>query len=80
MASFDDRFCPTGISCIELARVFEDPLRPGEWRVEFIDDSQTRFAIFSGPNARALAFRYAAMQEGYSSAPLGRESPTENRD
>jgi len=80
MASFDDRFCPTGISRIEPARVFEDPLRPGEWRVEFIDDSQTVFAIFSGPNALAWAFQYAAMQEGYSGAPLGRESATENRD
>jgi len=52
------------------ARVFEDPLRPGEWRVEFMDEGRTVVTIFSGPNARASALQYAAIPEGNSGDPL----------
>src|SRR5260370_3176911 len=44
----------------EPARVFEDRKFPGRWRVEWVDDDGgCEVAIFSGPNARERAIRYA---------------------
>ena len=37
----------------EPAKVFEDRLYPGDWRVEWVDDDGgVELAIFAGPNAR----------------------------
>jgi hypothetical protein len=45
------------------ARVFEDRERVGDWRVEWIDDDGgIEVAVFSGPNARERAIRYANLQ------------------
>ena len=44
----------------DVAKLFEDHERPGEWRVERVGDngrSETR--TFSGPNALRRALRYA---------------------
>jgi hypothetical protein len=50
----------------EPAKVFEDRVIPGDWRVEWIDDDGgVEVAIFSGPNARERALRYADRQYGY---------------
>jgi hypothetical protein len=44
----------------EPAKVFEDRRCPGDWRVEWVDDDgAVEVAIFSGPNAREQALRYA---------------------
>jgi hypothetical protein len=43
----------------ETAKVFEDRVIPGEWRVEWIDDGAVEIGIFAGPNARERARRYA---------------------
>src|SRR5215831_7553044 len=44
----------------EPAKVFEDRLRPGDWRVEWEDDDGgVEVTIFSGPDARERAFQYA---------------------
>jgi hypothetical protein len=44
----------------EPAKVFEDRLYPGDWRVEWEDDDGgVEVTIFSGPDARARAFQYA---------------------
>jgi hypothetical protein len=46
-----------------VARVFEDRLTPGDWRVEReYADGRIEVAIFSGPNARERAIRYADHQ------------------
>ena len=51
---------------LEPAKVFEDRVSPGDWRVEWIDDDGAiEVAIFSGPNARDRALRYADRQYGY---------------
>jgi hypothetical protein len=50
----------------EPARVFEDRMYRGEWRVEwFDDDGGVEVAVFSGPKARERAIRYADRQYGY---------------
>jgi hypothetical protein len=47
------------------AKVFEDRATPGQWRVEwFDDDGGCEVAIFTGPNARERAIRYADRQYG----------------
>ena len=44
----------------EAAKVFEDRLSPGDWRVEWEDeDGGVEVTIFSGPDARVRAFQYA---------------------
>jgi hypothetical protein len=49
----------------ETAKVFEDRQCPGDWRVEWTDnDGGCEVAIFSGPNARERAIRYAGHQYG----------------
>ena len=49
----------------EPAKVFEDRRCPGDWRVEWVDDDGgVEVAIFSGPNARERALRYADRQCG----------------
>ena len=46
-------------------QVFEDREWPGDWRVEWVDDDGgIEVAIFSGPNARDRALRYADRQYG----------------
>jgi hypothetical protein len=50
---------------LEPAKVFEDRVSPGDWRVEWIDDDGAiEVAIFSGPNARGRALRYTDRQYG----------------
>ena len=47
------------------AQVFEDRVTLGDWRVEREDDDgAVEVAIFSGPNARERAIRYADHQYG----------------
>ena len=47
------------------AKVFEDRITPGDWRVEKIDDDgEIEVAIFGGPNARVRALRYAEREYG----------------
>jgi hypothetical protein len=47
------------------ARIFRDRVTASDWRVECEDeDGATEVAIFSGPNARARAIRYANRQYG----------------
>jgi hypothetical protein len=49
----------------EAAKVFEDRIVAGDWRVEWIDDDGgIEVAIFSGPNAKERALRYADRQYG----------------
>jgi hypothetical protein len=49
----------------EPTKVFEDRVTPGDWRVEwFDDDGGCEVAIFSGPNAKERALRYADHQYG----------------
>ena len=49
----------------EPAKVFEDRKWRGDWRVEWMDDDGgCEVAIFSGPNARDRAIRYADRQYG----------------
>ena len=49
----------------EPAKVFEDRVSPGNWRVEWFDhDGGCEVAIFSGPKARDRAIRYADRQYG----------------
>jgi hypothetical protein len=49
----------------ERAKVFEDRECPGDWRVEREDDDGgIEVAIFSGPNARERAIRYADREYG----------------
>jgi hypothetical protein len=44
----------------EPAKVFEDRIYPGNWRVEWEDDDGgVEVTIFSGPDARDRAFQYA---------------------
>ncbi|HET9848695.1 MAG TPA: hypothetical protein VFR68_09095 [Candidatus Dormibacteraeota bacterium] len=44
----------------EPAKVFEDRETPGQWRVEwFDDDGRCELEIFTGPEARQQALRYA---------------------
>jgi hypothetical protein len=44
----------------ESAKVFEDRISPGDWRVEKIDDDGgIEVAIFGGPNALDRAIEYA---------------------
>ena len=45
----------------EPAKVFEDRVKPGRWRVEwFNDDGRSELEIFTGPIARRQALRYHA--------------------
>ena len=49
----------------QRAKVFEDRLTRGDWRVEREDeDGSIEVAIFSGPNARQRMLRYADRQYG----------------
>ena len=49
----------------ESAKVFEDRQCPGDWRVEWVDDDgAVEVAIFSCPNAKERALRYADRQYG----------------
>jgi hypothetical protein len=50
----------------EPAKVFEDRETPGQWRVEwFDDDGGCAVAIFTGPEARRQALRYAMQKYGH---------------
>ena len=50
----------------EPAKVFEDRATPGEWRVEWFDnDGRCELEIFSGPDARRQALRYAMRRYGH---------------
>jgi hypothetical protein len=65
------RACRRGgsVSNLEPAKVFEDRISPGEWRVEKIDkDGGIEVAIFAGPHARSRAFEYAGWR--YSGEPV----------
>ena len=56
-----DRKGASGSSMTEPAKVFEDRIYPGNWRVEWEDDDGgVEVTIFSGPDARDRAFQYAA--------------------
>ena len=49
----------------EPAKVFEDRLTPGRWRVEwFDDDRRCECRSFAGPKARKRAIGYADRQFG----------------
>jgi hypothetical protein len=49
----------------EPARVFENRIVPGEWRVEWSDDDgRCQLEIFTGPTARRQALRYAMQKYG----------------
>jgi hypothetical protein len=50
---------------IEPAHVFEDRRMPGQWRVEwFDDDGRCELEIFTGPDARRQALRFATRRYG----------------
>ena len=50
----------------EPAKVFEDRVKPGRWRVEwFNDDGRSELEIFTGPIARRQALRYAMRKYGH---------------
>jgi hypothetical protein len=50
----------------EPAKVFEDRVTPGQWRVEwFDDDGRCELEIFTGPDARRQALRYAMHRYGH---------------
>jgi hypothetical protein len=50
----------------EPAKVFEDRETPGQWRVEwFDDDGRSVLEIFTGPDARGKALRYAVQKYGH---------------
>jgi hypothetical protein len=50
----------------EPAKVFEDRVTPGQWRVEwFDDDGHTELEIFNGPDARQQALRFAVKRYGH---------------
>jgi hypothetical protein len=50
----------------EPAKVFEDRATPGEWHVEwFDDDGRCELEVFTGPNARRVALRYAMQKYGH---------------
>ncbi len=45
----------------EPAKVFEDRVKPGQWRVEwFDDDGRCELEIFTGPTARLSTKKRAA--------------------
>jgi hypothetical protein len=47
------------------ARVFEDLLHPGDWRVEWFDDKgDVELAFFAGTKAHERAIRYADREYG----------------
>jgi hypothetical protein len=49
----------------ETAKVFEDQVNAGDWRVEWFDDNGgCEVTIFSGANARDRAISYANGQYG----------------
>src|ERR1700738_4725346 len=57
-----DRKGASGSSMTEPAKVFEDRVYPGNWRVEWEDDDGgVEVTIFSGPDARDRAFQYATL-------------------
>ena len=50
----------------EPAKVFEDRETPGQWRVEWFDhDGRCELEIFSGPDAKRQALRYAMRKYGH---------------
>ena len=51
----------------EPAKVFEDRGTPGQWRVEWCDDDGAceLVEIFTGPDARRQALRYAVRKYGH---------------
>ena len=50
----------------EPAKVFEDLVTPGHWRVEwFDDDGRCEREIFDGHDARRQALRYAMRTYGH---------------
>jgi hypothetical protein len=48
----------------ETAKVFEDGENAGDWRVEWFGDGCCEVEIFTGPNARERARRYAEQRYG----------------
>jgi hypothetical protein len=49
----------------EPAKVFEDRVKPVQWRVEwFDDDGRCELEIFTGRTARRQALRYACRNMG----------------
>ena len=48
------------------AKVFEDRITPGDWRVEKMDEDggYEDIKVFTGPDARRQAIRYAANKYG----------------
>jgi hypothetical protein len=59
----------------EPANVFEDRVTPGQWRVEwFDDDGRCELEIFSGPDARRQALRYALEHRGRSDEMVQRRA------
>ncbi len=48
------------------AKVFEDRITPGDWRVEKMDEDggYEDIKVFTGPDARRHAIRYAANKYG----------------
>jgi hypothetical protein len=58
----------------EPAKVFEDRLTPGDWRVEWEDeDGGVEVTIFSGPDARQRAIQYAEWRYCQLSSAHGRQ-------
>jgi hypothetical protein len=50
----------------EPAKVFEDRVKAGQWRVEwFDDDGRCELEIFVGPTARRDALRFAMQKYGH---------------
>ena len=50
----------------EPANVFVDRESPGQWRVEWVDDDGgCEVEIFTGPDARRRALRYAMQNYGH---------------
>jgi hypothetical protein len=50
----------------EPAKVFEDRVAPGQWRVEWVDDDGScEVEIFTGPDARRQALRHAMQKYGH---------------
>jgi hypothetical protein len=48
------------------AKIFEDRVTPGQWRVEwFGDDGRHEVKLFTGRNARRRALRYAMQRYGH---------------
>ena len=54
------------VTVSEPAKVFEDSVNPGQWHVEGYDDDGLReVEVFTGPDARRAALRYAMQWYGH---------------